>query len=194
MHPCQGLGRRRRNFADEAAVDLPGNETVVVSRPRSRSGSTPGPDGLPTSRTARPLLVRSGHATPPDVRRPQPYGSEHRPRGGRLARAHCPSGGDLSRSKRARFGALGELGHGQAVALARSWACAPAGGRTARWRGSRGPSLVEPVSACTGKWCLIDSIARTFSAVSVDADAVPVGATWPAARSSAECEDTSGLA
>jgi hypothetical protein len=66
MHPCQDLGRRRRDFADEAAVDLPGNETVVVSRPRSRSGSTPGPDGLPTSRThntrtqrhTRPALAR----------------------------------------------------------------------------------------------------------------------------------------
>jgi hypothetical protein len=66
MHPCQDLGRRRRDFADEAAVDLPGNETVVVSRPRSRSGSTFGLDGLPTSRThntrtqrhTRPALAR----------------------------------------------------------------------------------------------------------------------------------------
>jgi hypothetical protein len=57
--PSPRLRRRSR-------VDLPGNEKVVVSRPRSRSGSTPGPDGLPTSRThntrtqrhTRPALAR----------------------------------------------------------------------------------------------------------------------------------------
>jgi hypothetical protein len=39
MHPCQGLGRRRRDFADEPGVDLLSNQPVVVSRPESRSGS-----------------------------------------------------------------------------------------------------------------------------------------------------------
>jgi hypothetical protein len=47
MDACQGLERRRRDFADEPDVELLGNETVVVSRPRSRSGSRPGPKHSP---------------------------------------------------------------------------------------------------------------------------------------------------
>jgi hypothetical protein len=51
MHPCQGLGRRRRNFADEAAVGSTRQRNGRRQPTAEPVGIDARPDGLPTSRT-----------------------------------------------------------------------------------------------------------------------------------------------